>query len=173
MNRLLGILAAGTALLCGCAAADGTGSGSPWALGVDQAVTWETVHVLAQTSPDSIPDEYATKEVHPVLAFRCAEGGNGMVSMQIDWQRFVSSFSTEAGFRVDDGARDWIKLGVDDGNRVTLSRSDADVDRLLAALAAGDTLDVEIAPYSEPAVSVRFDLEGFADGLARLRAACN
>lgn len=170
MIRLLKTVSAGAVLLCGCAAADVTGS--PWSLGVDEAVTWETVHVLSQASPDAIPDEYATANVNPVLAFRCTAGGDGSVSMQIDWQRFISSFSTEAGFRVDDGAREWIKLGIDDSNRVTLSRSAADIEALLAALANGDRLDVEIAPYSEPSVAVGFDLEGFAGALDELRAAC-
>ena len=150
-------------------AADAT---SAWTLGVDQDITWETVHVLSQVSADTIPDEYGAKEVQPVLSFRCTEGGNGSISLQADWGRFISSFGTEAGFQVDDGKREWIKLGVDDSNRITSSRSPEDVDALLERLAAGDELSVEIVPYSESAIAVSFDLAGFAESIENLRSAC-
>ena len=159
------------AALAGCAVAEETNDAPAWTLGVDDSITWETVRVLAQASPDTIADEYATKQVHPVLSFRCTEG-DGTLSMQIDWRRFVSSFNTEAGFQVDEGQRDWVKLGVDDSNRITLSRSAADVDALVASLGTGQNLNVEIAPYSEPSVFVNFDLTGFDAALEKLKAEC-
>ena len=165
------VWAAALVALTACATAEESSDAGPWTLGVDDTVTWETVRVLAQASPDSIADEYATKQVHPVLSFRCTDG-DGTLSMQIDWRRFVSSFNTEAGFQVDDGARNWMKLGVDDSNRVTLSRSASDVKALVAALGTGKTLNVEIAPYSEPSVFVNFDLTGFESALEQLRAEC-
>lgn len=158
-------------LLGGCAVAEE--AGSPWTLATDDAVTWETVHVLSQASSGTIADEYGSKEVRPVLSFRCTEGGDGSVSMQIDWQRFISSFNTEAGFKVDDAARVWMKLGVDSSNRITLSRSDDDVAQLIDALSPGTNLDVEIVPYSESAVSVTFSIGSFADAVTDLRQRCS
>ena len=162
------------AALAGCAIADETDSaGEPaWSLGIDDSISWETVHVLSQTSQDSIADEYAARQVTPRLELRCTAGDSAL-AMRIDWQRFISSFGTEAGFRVDDGERNWLTLGVDDSNRVTMSRSADDVAELVAAMSAGHTLNVEIAPYSEPSVFVNFDLAGFEDAQRALMEACN
>jgi len=145
---------------------------SAWTSGIDDNVSWETVHTLSQLSDDRIPDEYASKEVQPVLSFRCTEGGDGTLSMQIDWQRFISSFKTEAGFKVDDGERRWIELEVDESNRVTLLRNPTRVEELTAQLSDGNLLDVEIAPYSEAPVSVRFSLARFEPMLAELEGRC-
>ena len=157
------------ALLAGCAVAEE--SRSAWTLGTDPEVTWETVHVLSQTSSLAVLDQSASNEVLPVLSFRCSEGG-GDISMQIDWQRFISSFNTEAGFQVDDGSRNWIKLGVDGTNEITLSRSSSDVASLIDSLGSGEVLNVEVPPYSEPSIFAEFDLSGFADAVADLKEAC-
>ncbi len=157
--------------LAGCAVAEEAPQ-SAWTEGIDEDISYETVRVLAQTSADSISDEYGSKEVSPIIQFRCTEGGDGNVSMQIAWQRFISSFNTEAGFQVDDGKRNWIKLGVDDSNTVTRSRSASDVTSLIESLSTGSTLSVEIEPYSEPSVTVSFDLTGFAEGIEALRTNC-
>ena len=167
-NRLAALAAVA---LAGCAVAE-EAPDSAWTQGIDEDISYETVRVFAQTSADSISDEYGNKQVNPVIEFRCTEGGDGNVSMQIAWQRFISSFNTEAGFQVDDGKRNWIKLGVDDSNTVTRSRSASDVKTLIEALSNGSTLSVEIEPYSEPAVMVGFDLTGFAEGVEALRANC-
>ncbi len=167
-NRLATLAAVA---LSGCAVAQEAPT-SAWTQGIDEDISWETVRVLAQTSADTIADESGSKQVNPTIAFRCTEGGDGSVSMQIAWQRFISSFNTEAGFQVDDGKRNWIKLGVDDSNTVTRARSAGDVTTLIESLSNGSTLSVEIEPYSEPGVQVSFDLSGFADGIAALRAGC-
>ena len=158
--------------LAGCAVAEEAPE-SAWTQGIDEDISYETVRVLAQASADSISDEYGNKQVNPVIQFRCTEGGDGNVSMQIAWQRFISSFNTEAGFQVDDGKRSWIKLGVDDSNTVTRSRSASDVATLIDALSTGSTLSIEIEPYSEPAVMVGFELTGFAEGIEALRSDCS
>lgn len=158
------------ALAAACATAEEPVSA--WSMGIDEDVTWETVHVLSQASDDSIADEYGEKQVQPVIELRCTEG-NGAVDLQIDWQRFVSSFNTEAGFKVDDGNREWIDLGVDDSNRITIARRESDVSALLERMAGGDALSVEIIPYSESSVTVGFSLVGADTALEGLRAACN
>lgn len=155
-------------LLAGCAVAEE--SDSAWTMDVDPEVTWETVHVLSQASTLAVADE-SGNEVSPVIAFRCTEGV-GEISMQLDWQRFISSFNTEAGFQVDDDSRNWIKLGVDGSNKVTLSRSSSDVSSLVEALSGGAVLNVEIAPYSEPSIFAEFDLSGFAASADALKASC-
>ena len=127
---------------------------------------------IVQESTDAIADEYAAKNVHPVLDFRCPARGDGTVTFQIDWRRFISSFNTEVGFRVDDGKAMWLKLGVDSSNKITLGKP-ADAAKLIEKLQDGKTLNVEIAPYSEASVFVNFDVSTLASALETLNDACN
>lgn len=141
-----------------------------WTLGVDDS-GYDAREMMYQASAVAIADEYATKEVNPVLSFGCVAGGDGTITATIDWQRFISSFSTEAGFSVDEGKAAWLKLAVDSSNKQTLANA-ADTAALLSQLEGGKRLTVEIAPYSEPSVFVHFDIENFAAALARLKEAC-
>lgn len=168
-ERVPAALLIAACLNAGCAVAEE--SAAAWNLGVDEEITWETVHVLAQTSTMTVLDESGSSEVAPMLAFRCTEG-SGEVSMRINWQRFISSFNTEAGFQVDEGSRNWLKLGMEGDDKVTRSRSAADVTSLIDAMSGGEVLNVEIAPYSEPSIFAEFDLAGFTDSMAALNAAC-
>ncbi len=141
-----------------------------WTLGVDDS-GYDSQQMVSQASSVAIADEYATKEVNPVLSFRCTAGGDGTITARIDWQRFISSFSTEAGFSVDDGKASWLKLAVDSSNKQTLADA-SNTASLLSLLEGGKQLTVEIAPYSEPSVFVRFDIENFAAAFARLQETC-
>lgn len=152
-----------------CAIAEDAAVDKHWTLATG-GDSYAPMITLTQQSADAIADEYASKEVNPVLDFRCAQGG-GELTFQIDWQRFISSFSTEAGFRVDGGKATWIKLSVDSSNKVTLGKA-ADARKLLDQLGSGNTLNVEIAPYAEPSVFVDFDVSTLGAGLDQLRAAC-
>jgi len=129
--------------------------------------------VLARLSPDGIPDESGRETVHPALELYCTPGDPDGVGVRVDWRRFISSFNTEVGFRIDDGKRSWLKLGVDASNRVTVAKAGADTAKLLALFDTGSSLSVEVAPYSEPPVTVGFDLTGLAGALDDLRNACN
>lgn len=143
-----------------------------WTVAVgEDSSSYETVATLYQDSSNSIKDEYATKDINPQLAFRCAPG-NPEVSVRIDWRRFISSFNTEVGFKADDGKTLWQKWGVDQSNKITLSKSPADSQSLIDYLANGSSLQVEISPYSEPPVTVEYDLAGFPAALEKLRAEC-
>jgi len=133
--------------------------------------SFEVLASLRQDAANTIKDEYAAQDVTPQLLLRCAPG-NPEVRAAIDWRRFISSFNTEVGFKVDAGSTLWLKWGVDRSNRVTLSPSADDTAKLLEALHAGKTLAVEVAPYSEAPVTVEFDLTGLAGGLARLAEEC-
>lgn len=168
-GKVITALVIAASLAAGCAVAEE--STSSWGLGIDEEITWETVQVLTQTSTMTVLDESGNNEVSPVLAFRCTEG-SGEISMRIDWQRFISSFNTEAGFQVDEGSRNWIKLGMEGDDKVTRSRSASDVTSLIDAMSNGDALSVEIEPYSEPSIFAEFDLAGFAENIAALQAAC-
>jgi len=139
---------------------------------VEDTDTFESIISLLQESADSILDEVGKVEIHPVFEFRCAAGSDTAVAFRIDWRRFISSFNTEVGFRVDGGKALWLKLGVDRSNKVTLSKSGADVGKLISRLSDGDIVEVEVAPYSEPSVFVRFDLSSFGDGLSELKETC-
>ena len=137
-----------------------------WVVGVDDDDS--SVHTLSQVSVDAIPDEYATKEVQPTLQFRCAWGET---TFRIDWGRFISSFNTEVGFRVDGGKATWLKLSVDPSNKMTIGNT-GNTRKLIAAIGDGELLNVEVAPYSEPSVFVNYDVATFTAALDELEAAC-
>ena len=65
-----------------------------------------------------------------------------------------------------------MKWGVDQSNKITLSKSADDSQSLIDYLSGGSYLQVEVSPYSEPPVTVEYDLSGFAEGLEKLRAEC-
>lgn len=156
----------------GLAIAQTTGLEGGWDLAVgDDPSSYEVVASLQQESANTIKDEYATSDVKPVLAFRCAPG-NPAITARIDWQRFISSFNTEVGFKVDGGKALWLKWGVDQSNKITLSKTAADTQSLLDYLGGGSNLQVEVTPYSESPVTVDFDLTGFSQGLDALQMAC-
>ena len=138
---------------------------------VEDAAAYATFMSLQQDSSTAIKDEDATKDVVPRLSFRCRPGAENVIA-RIDWGRFISSFSTEAGFKVDDGKRTWLKWKVDGSEQVTISPDADDTQRLVAQLSDGATLEVEISPYSQGPVTASFAVDGFADGIAALKASC-
>ena len=167
--------AAAFVLLFACiafASADEETLSGNWVLTVgEDPLSFETVASLQQASSTSIKDEYATKDVVPRLEFRCVPG-NPTVLARIDWGRFISSFNTELGFKVDDGKRTWLKWGVDRTEKITISRSGDDTQKLVEQLKLGTQLEVEISPYSEGPVAANFDLASLADALQKLQDAC-
>lgn len=137
----------------------------------DDAATYAEVFVLRQNSSATIKNEYARNEVTPQLEFRCS-AGNSTVTARIDWQRFISSFSTEAGFKVDGGKFTWLKWKVDPSEKVTLSPSATDSQRLIELLSDGMELRVDISPYSEAPVQAYFDISTLSAELSTLTANC-
>ena len=143
-----------------------------WALTVgEDPSSYAVVASLQQDSANTIKDEYATKDVAPRLMLRCAPG-DATIMAQINWQRFISSFNTEVGFKVDDGKTLWLKWGVDRSNKITLSPSADDSRKLVEHLAEGTSLRIEVSPYSESPVTVDYDLTGLASGLESLLKEC-
>jgi hypothetical protein len=128
------------------------------------------VHILHQDAGNSIKDESASNVV-PRLEFRCTPGSSD-VTARIDWKRFISSFSTEVGFKVDDGRFTWLKWKVDSSEKVTLSPSVDDSAKLIELLGSGTDLTVEISPYSQAPVTVTLALAEFGDSLAELQDKC-
>lgn len=138
---------------------------------VDDESGYGEVEILHQAATNTIKDEYATADVTPRLEFRCSPA-DPSVTARIDWQRFISSFSTEVGFKVDEGRFTWLKWNTDSTEKVTLSPSAEDTTTLVGLLNAGSRLTVEITPYSEGPVEVGFDLAGFDEALRDLQDAC-
>ena len=66
----------------------------------------------------------------------------------------------------------WLKWKVDGSEKVTLSPSADDTAKLINALEMGNSLLVEITPYSQSPVEVNFDLNGFTEKLDELKVAC-
>jgi hypothetical protein len=145
----------------------------PLAAAADTAWMHESAEteVLYQDAGNTIKDESATADVTPRMAFHCVPG-DGTITARIDWRRFISSFSTEVGFKVDGGKFTWLKWKVDGSEKVTMSPSADDTQKLIDAMAGGSELLVDVTPYSEGPVTVTFDLAGLADGLDALQAAC-
>ncbi len=137
----------------------------------EDPTSYEVVTWLQQDSANTIKDEYAAKDVVPRLLLRCAPG-DATITARIDWQRFISSFNTEVGFRVDDGKTLWLKWGVDRSNKVTLSPSADDSKKLVDYLREGTSLQVEVSPYSESPVTVEYNLTGFVSALDALLKEC-
>jgi len=138
----------------------------------EDPISYQTVASLRQSSANSIRDEKAKDEVLPILEFRCVPSTGAPIEFRIDWRRFISSFNTEAGFKADGGKTTWLKLGVDQTNKITLSRSAADVEKLLARIAGAQMLEIEIAPYSEASVFANFDISTLTAALGELKEAC-
>jgi len=129
------------------------------------------VVALSQASANTIKDESTTNDVTPRLEFRCSPGEPGVVA-RIDWRRFISSFSTEVGFKVDGGRFTWLKWKVDSSENVTLSPSADDSQKLIALLKNGSELLVEVSPYSQGPETAQFDLSGFSAEIESLTSSC-
>ncbi len=132
----------------------------------------DTVAQISQKSNTSIINESASDEVFPNLTFYCTKNNPDPV-FQINWKRFISSFNkTEIGLQVDKEKMTWIKFNVDKTGKITrqdsLSQSQLLINRLLGKTA----LKVEVEPYSEPAVSVEFNLQDFVAYIEKLRDSC-
>ena len=124
-----------------------------------------------QDAANTIKDASAQNDVTPRIEFRCTPG-DPAVTASVDWGRFISAFSTEVGFKVDDGRFMWLKWKVDSSEQVTYSPSVDDSAKLIEALSTGSTLTVDVSPYSEGPVVVTYDLAGLAAALAGLRERC-
>lgn len=168
MRRISTILIALPAL----AWAGPEGADSNWRLdSFEDPSGFGSVAALRQDSAKTIKDESGASDVTPQIEFRCTPG-DATVTARIDWQRFISSFSTEVGFRVDGGRFTWLKWKVDQSEQVTLSPSGADSQKLIDALKAGNELLVEVSPYSQGPETAEFDLNGFSDALETLMGKC-
>ena len=138
---------------------------------VDDPSGYGSVVTMRQDSSKTIKDESAANDVTPVLEFRCTPG-DATITARIDWQRFISSFSTEVGFKVDGGRFTWLKWKLDQSEQVTFSPSTADSQKLIAVLKAGSELLVEVSPYSQGPETAEFDLADLSDALDSLMADC-
>ena len=165
------------ALLIGAGAARASGLAGElaghWTLvsGRDEQ-TWEDVVTLSVDANNEIADEYATKTVHPQLAFRCTPAGDGSVSVLVDWRRFISSFNTEVGFKADDRDLLLVNWGVDKSNKITMPRAARDGRELIDYLSGASRLQVEVIPYSESLITANFEISGIDGALQALAEAC-
>ncbi|MCB1842429.1 MAG: hypothetical protein KDI09_05655, partial [Halioglobus sp.] len=119
-----------------------------------------------------IGDEYAAKEVHPSLEFRCLPDVDASIWVRINWKRFISSFNTEVQFAADDKEAITVKLGVDRSNKITSTSDDADNTTIIDYLDGQSALTLTVTPYSEVPVSVNYTVDGLGDKLAELRSSC-
>jgi len=145
--------------------ADSSDASGNWTL------TVEDVASLQQDSMTTIKDEYAQQDLNPQLQFLCTRG-NPAITAQIDWQRFISSFNIELGFKTEGGKFTWLKWKVDQSNKVTYSPSVDDSQKLIELALGGDKLLVEVTPYSGSPVTVEYDLVKFSAALAKLQESC-
>jgi len=153
--------------------ADTPGAKSAWFTETvdDSMVSGSEIIALVQDSAKTIKDESVSNDVTPRLEFRCIPG-EASVTARINWQRFISSFSTEVGFKVDGGRFTWLKWKVDSSEQVTISPSADDSQKLIDILKNGDELLVEVSPYSQGPETAAFVLEGFSAALDALLGKC-
>lgn len=151
--------------LCALIAVALADNATRWALGSDVATSRPA---LSQRSATAIKDESAKNDVTPVFSFRC----DPPVNARIDWHRFISSFNTEVGFKVDDGKFTWLKMKVDDSEQVTYSASSDDTLQLVELFSTGRKLTIEVTPYAGAPVTAEFDLTGFESVFGVLQANC-
>jgi hypothetical protein len=161
------------ALLCSGGAIQAAELAGHWTLaaGRDEQ-SWEDVVTLSVDSQNEIADEYATKKVHPQLAFHCIVGGDGTVSARVDWRQFISSFNTEVGFKADERELLLVNWGVDKSNKITMPRGMKDGNDFVDYVKGASKLQVEVIPYSESLITVSFDISGIDDELESLVAEC-
>ena len=172
IRRRRGLFIAYLVCCSGVVRAQGDISEGTWSIVVgNDPTSYQSFLSLQQEAMDTIKNESATNNVIPVLEFRCTPG-NAEMTPVIDWRRFISSFNTEVGFRVDGGKMLWQKWGVDQSNKVTASKSAADSQSIVEHLRGGRNLEVEVTPYSGSPVTVRFDLAGLSNSLAKLEKEC-
>ena len=143
---------------------------APLAWGGDWTLADGEELVISQDAGNTIKDASWSNDVTPRMQFTCAAGGEIIAS--IDWQRFISSFSTEVGFKVDGGKFTWLKWKVDGSEKVTISPSASDTQKLLDAIGSGSELLVDVTPYSESPVPVTFTLKSLSENLSLLREGC-
>ncbi len=166
------VIVGGIIVTMGMAGADDRRPQGNWILTTgEDPESYATVVSLQQDSATSIKDEYATHDVVPQLVFRCRPG-DPTVTARIDWGRFISSFNTEVGFKIDDGKRAWLKWGVDRSEKITVSPSVVDSQKLISQMMGGKKLEVEVSPYSEGPVTALYDLAAFDEALQELLASC-
>ncbi|MEC9415015.1 MAG: hypothetical protein VYC67_00300 [Pseudomonadota bacterium] len=133
----------------------------------------DTVAQISQKSNTSIINESASDEVFPNLTFYCTKKNPNLL-LQINWKRFISSFrKTEVGLQVDNEKMTWIKFNVDKTGKTTRQDSVSESQLLINKLLGQALLRVEVEPYSEPAVSVEFNLQNFEIYIEKLRDACS
>ena len=167
MRVLTGILP----LVAACAAAQALPG--KWSLEVGRdPLSRENLATLSVKSASEIANENGSAQVRPQLEFRCRPGGDGTISARIDWQRYVSSFNTEVGFKADDRQLLLVNWGVDKSKKITQPRSAGDSGELIAYIAGASKLLVEVIPYSEKLVSIDYDISGIDEALKALTAQC-
>ena len=117
---------------------------------------------------------YSNKEtVFPELKLFC-EIDNPEISMEINWKRFISSFrNTEIGIKTDSNQINWMKFNLDKSGEITYLKSNRKLNNLIDNFKNRKRLILEAEPYSEPSISVEFDITELKKYLNELNNLCN
>jgi len=144
-----------------------------WSLSVGRdPISWENTVTLSVQSAGEITNENGSAQVRPQLEFRCKPGGDGTISARVNWQRYISSFNTEVGFKADDRQLLLVNWGVDKSKKITQPRSASDSAELNAYIAGASNQQVQDIPYSEKLNSIEYDISGIDEALKALTAQC-
>ena len=100
--------------------------------------------VIYQISEFSIKDENAN-DVFPKIEFYCSKNNTSILA-RINWKRFISSFNTEIGFKIDQQNFFWSKWKVDNTTKVTYSPSEENTKHLIAQMIKGKKLREKAKP---------------------------
>ena len=132
-------------------------------------------NVLAEiitTSKTPIKNYKNSEKIYPELRFFC-EKDNPEISMQINWKRFISSFrNTEIGIKTGKNQINWTKFNIDKSGEITYLKSSRKLNNLIDNLNNKKRLTIEAEPYSEPSITVDFDITELKKYLNELSNLC-
>ena len=143
-----------------------------WMVNLDIADT-DVLAEIITTSKISISNYSNPEKIYPELSFLC-EKNNSEISLKINWKRFISSFrNTEIGIKADNNEIKWMKFNLDKSGEITYLKSSKKLNNLIDNLSNKKLLILEAEPYSEPSITIDFDITELKKYLKELNNLCN
>ena len=143
-----------------------------WMVNLDIADT-DVLAEIITTSKISISNYSNPEKIYPELSFFC-EKNNSEISLKINWKRFISSFrNTEIGIKADNNEINWMKFNLDKSGEITYLKSSKKLNNLIDNLSNKKLLILEAEPYSEPSITIDFDITELKKYLKELNNLCN
>lgn len=118
---------------------------------------------------DTIPDMFGRDIITPTLSVRCKEG---KMDAFISWKRYISTQDVRQTFRFDKTPAYSQKWSISTDHEALFAYRN-DIDTFNARLFSSSLLYVQVTPYGENPVGVRFHLNGSRVVLLKALQACS